>query len=89
NEFKNEEEALSKSEKEFKKANQYMNHIDNSTKKKEVTQLNDAIKEKYKAQDAYAKAYKKALNKEKELFTYLNQDGATQSEVDSKSKDLS
>ena len=89
NEFKNEEEALSKSEKEFKKANQYMNHIDNSTKKKEVTQLNDAIKEKYKAHDAYAKAYKKALNKEKELFTYLNQDGATQSEVDSKSKDLS
>ena len=65
-----------------------MNHIDNSTKKKEVTQLNDAIKEKYKAHDAYARLTK-GTNKEKELFTYLNQDGATQSEVDSKSKDLS
>lgn len=88
-EFKNEEQALNNSEKEFKKAKQYMNHIDNSAKKKEVTQLNDALKEKYEAHDAYAKAYKKALNKEKELFTFLNQDGATQSEVDSKSKDLS
>ena len=88
-EFKNEEKALNNSEKEFKKAKQYMSHIENSAKKKEVTQLNDAIKEKYKAHDAYAKAYKKALNKEKELFTFLNQDGATQSEVDSKSKDLS
>jgi len=88
-EFKIEEQALNNSEKEFKKAKQYMNHIDNSAKKKEVTQLNDALKEKYEAHDAYAKAYKKALNKEKELFTFLNQDGATQSEVDSKSKDLS
>ena len=88
-EFKNEEQALNNSEKEFKKAKQYTNHIDNSAKKKEVTQLNDALKEKYEAHDAYAKAYKKALNKEKELFTFLNQDGATQSEVDSKSKDLS
>lgn len=35
------------------------------------------------------KGLQKALNKEKELFTFLNQDGATQSEVDSKSKDLS
>ena len=35
-----------------------MNHIDNSAKKK-VTQLNDALKEKYEAHDAYAKAYKK------------------------------
>ena len=42
-----------------------MNHIDNSTKKKEVTQLNDAIKEKYKAHDAYAKAYKRHLIKKK------------------------
>ncbi len=32
---------------------------------------------------------KKALNKEKELFSYLNEDNATQSEVDGKSKDLS
>ena len=31
----------------------------------------------------------KALNKEKELFSYLNEDNATQSEVDGKSKDLS
>lgn len=87
-EFKKEVDALNNSEKEFKKANQYISHIDNSSKKKEVVQLNDAIKEKYKAHDDYAKAYKNALSKEKELFNYLNQDGATQSEVDSKSKGL-
>ena len=31
----------------------------------------------------------KSFKQRKELFTFLNQDGATQSEVDSKSKDLS
>ncbi|MBL7572932.1 YkyA family protein [Staphylococcus saccharolyticus] len=88
-EFKNEENALNNSEKEFKKAKQYMNHIENKAKKKEIKELDDAIKEKYTAHNAYAKAYKKALGKEKDLFTYLNEDNATQSEVDSKSKDLS
>ena len=66
-----------------------MNHIENKAKKKEVKELDDAIKEKYTAHNAYAKAYKKALGKEKDLFTYLNEENATQSEVDSKSKDLS
>ncbi|MDQ6239878.1 YkyA family protein, partial [Staphylococcus epidermidis] len=77
------------SEKEFKQAKQYLEHVENKAKKKEVEQLDSAIKEKYKSHDAYAKAYKKALNKEKELFSYLNEDNATQSEVDGKSKDLS
>ena len=88
-EFEKEEKALDNSEKEFKQAKQYLEHVENKAKKKEVEQLDSAIKEKYKSHDAYAKAYKKALNKEKELFSYLNEDNATQSEVDGKSKDLS
>ena len=88
-EFEKEEKALDNSEKAFKQAKQYLEHVENKAKKKEVEQLDSAIKEKYKSHDAYAKAYKKALNKEKELFSYLNEDNATQSEVDGKSKDLS
>ena len=37
----------------------------------------------------FTRCLQKALNKEKQLFSYLNEDNATQSEVDEKSKDLS
>jgi vacuolar-type H+-ATPase subunit I/STV1 len=40
--------------------------------KKEVKQLNDALKEKYKAHDEYAKAYKNIMNKEKDMFVLLD-----------------
>ncbi|MGC9615741.1 YkyA family protein [Staphylococcus pasteuri] len=75
--------------KEFKKAESHIDNIDNKDKKKEVEELDKAIKDKYKTHSDYAKAYKKALGKEKSLFSFINKDGATQEQVDEKSKELS
>ncbi len=70
---KKEEDAIKKSEQDFKKAKSYVDNIDNDVKRKEVKQLDDVLKEKYKLHSDYAKAYKKAVNSEKTLFKYLNQ----------------
>ncbi|HEK6595488.1 TPA: YkyA family protein [Staphylococcus aureus] len=82
-EFEKEEDAIKKSEQDFKKAK---SHVDNDVKRKEVKQLDDVLKEKYKLHSDYAKAYKKAVNSEKTLFKYLNQNDATQQGVNEKSK---
>ncbi|WP_250313458.1 YkyA family protein, partial [Staphylococcus argenteus] len=47
-EFKKEEDAIKKSEQDFKKAGSHIDTIGNDVKRKEVEQLNDALKEKYK-----------------------------------------
>ncbi|HHM3058868.1 TPA: YkyA family protein [Staphylococcus aureus] len=85
-EFEKEEDAIKKSEQEFKKAKSHVDNIDNDVKRKEVKQLDDVLKEKYKLHSDYAKAYKKAVNSEKTLFKYLNQNDATQQGVNEKSK---
>ncbi|MBX8416356.1 YkyA family protein [Staphylococcus aureus] len=85
-EFEKEEEAIKKSEQDFKKAKSHVDNIDNDVKRKEVKQLDDVLKEKYKLHSDYAKAYKKAVNSEKTLFKYLNQNDATQQGVNEKSK---
>ncbi|HAR7365738.1 TPA: hypothetical protein I2U24_12950 [Staphylococcus aureus] len=85
-EFEKEEDAIKKSEQDFKKAKSYVDNIDNDVKRKEVKQLDDVLKEKYKLHGEYAKAYKKAVNSEKTLFKYLNQNDATQQGVNEKSK---
>ncbi|HEJ9264218.1 TPA: YkyA family protein [Staphylococcus aureus] len=85
-EFEKEEDAIKKSEQDFKKAKSHVDNIDNDVKRKEVKQLDDVLKEKYKLHSDYAKAYKKALNSEKTLFKYLNQNDATQQGVNEKSK---
>ncbi|HHG6118143.1 TPA: YkyA family protein [Staphylococcus aureus] len=85
-EFEKEEDAIKKSEQDFKKAKSHVDNIDNDVKRKEVKQLDDALKEKYKLHSDYAKAYKKAVNSEKTLFKYLNQNDATQQGVNEKSK---
>ncbi|SGW54766.1 Putative cell-wall binding lipoprotein [Staphylococcus argenteus] len=85
-EFKKEEDAIKKSEQDFKKAQSHVDNIDNDVKRKEVKQLDDILKEKYKLHSDYAKAYKKAVNSEKTLFKYLNQNDATQQGVNEKSK---
>lgn len=85
-EFEKEEDAIKKSEQDFKKAKSYVDNIDNDVKRKEVKQLDDVLKEKYKLHSDYAKAYKKAVNSEKTLFKYLNQNDATQQGVNEKSK---
>ncbi|HCY8778816.1 TPA: YkyA family protein [Staphylococcus aureus] len=85
-EFEKEEDAIKKSEQDFKKAKSHVDNIDNDVKRKEVKQLDDVLKEKYKLHSDYAKAYKKAVNSEKTLFKYLNQNDATQQGVDEKSK---
>lgn len=85
-EFEKEEDAIKKSEQDFKKAKSHVDNIDNDVKRKEVKQLNDVLKEKYKLHSDYAKAYKKAVNSEKTLFKYLNQNDATQQGVNEKSK---
>ncbi|HDJ7370797.1 TPA: YkyA family protein [Staphylococcus aureus] len=76
-EFEKEEDAIKKSEQDFKKAKSHVDNIDNDVKRKEVKQLDDVLKEKYKLHSDYAKAYKKAVNSEKTLFKYLNQNDAT------------
>ncbi|HDB2408084.1 TPA: YkyA family protein [Staphylococcus aureus] len=85
-EFEKEEDAIKKSEQDFKKAKSHVDNIDNDVKCKEVKQLDDVLKEKYKLHSDYAKAYKKAVNSEKTLFKYLNQNDATQQGVNEKSK---
>ncbi|HCA7172723.1 TPA: YkyA family protein [Staphylococcus aureus] len=85
-EFEKEEDAIKKSEQDFKKAKSHVDNIDNDAKRKEVKQLDDVLKEKYKLHSDYAKAYKKAVNSEKTLFKYLNQNDATQQGVNEKSK---
>ncbi|HDC8722506.1 TPA: YkyA family protein [Staphylococcus aureus] len=85
-EFEKEEDAIKKSEQDFKKAKSHVDNIDNDVKRKEVKQLDDVLKEKYKLHSDYAKAYKKAVNSEKTLFKYLNQNDATQQSVNEKSK---
>lgn len=85
-EFEKEEDAIKKSEQDFKKAKSHVDNIDNDVKRKEVKQLDDVLKEKYKLHCEYAKAYKKAVNSEKTLFKYLNQNDATQQGVNEKSK---
>ncbi|NGL16736.1 hypothetical protein G0X17_03530 [Staphylococcus aureus] len=85
-EFEKEEDAIKKSEQDFKKAKSHVDNIDNDVKRKEVKQLDDVLKEKYKLHGEYAKAYKKAVNLEKTLFKYLNQNDATQQGVNEKSK---
>ncbi|MDT3137113.1 YkyA family protein [Staphylococcus aureus] len=85
-EFEKEEDAIKKSEQDFKKAKSHVDNIDNDVKRKEVKQLDDVLKEKYKLHSDYAKAYKKAVNSEKTLFKYLNQNDATQQGVNERSK---
>ncbi|HDE3390462.1 TPA: YkyA family protein [Staphylococcus aureus] len=85
-EFEKEEDAIKKSEQDFKKAKSHVDNIDNDVKRKEVKQLDDVLKEKYKLHSDYAKAYKKAVNSEKTLFKYLNQNDATQQGVNEKTK---
>ncbi|HGN1965552.1 YkyA family protein [Staphylococcus aureus] len=85
-EFEKEEDAIKKSEQDFKKAKSHVDNIDNDVKRKEVKQLDDVLKEKYKLHSDYAKAYKKAVNSEKTLFKCLNQNDATQQGVNEKSK---
>ncbi|HID4848730.1 TPA: YkyA family protein [Staphylococcus aureus] len=85
-EFEKEEDAIKKSEQDFKKAKSHVDNIDNDVKRKEVKQLDDVLKEKYKLHSDYAKEYKKAVNSEKTLFKYLNQNDATQQGVNEKSK---
>ncbi|HGX0927350.1 TPA: YkyA family protein [Staphylococcus aureus] len=85
-EFEKEEDAIKKSEQDFKKAKSHVDNIVNDVKRKEVKQLDDVLKEKYKLHSDYAKAYKKAVNSEKTLFKYLNQNDATQQGVNEKSK---
>ncbi|HDC3923839.1 TPA: YkyA family protein [Staphylococcus aureus] len=85
-EFEKEVDAIKKSEQDFKKAKSHVDNIDNDVKRKEVKQLDDVLKEKYKLHSDYAKAYKKAVNSEKTLFKYLNQNDATQQGVNEKSK---
>ncbi|MBE5661724.1 YkyA family protein [Staphylococcus sp. SS35] len=87
-EFKKEEDAIKKSEQDYKKAGSHIDTIGNDVKRKEVEQLNDALKEKYKMHVKYAETYKTAVNSEKTLFEYLRQSDATQQGVREKEKTI-
>ncbi|UMT79124.1 YkyA family protein [Staphylococcus roterodami] len=87
-EFKKEEDAIKKSEQDYKKAGSHIDTIGNDVKRKEVEQLNDALKEKYKMHVKYTETYKTAVNSEKTLFEYLRQSDATQQGVREKEKTI-
>ncbi|PTK62677.1 hypothetical protein BUZ20_02100 [Staphylococcus haemolyticus] len=86
--FDKEVSTLNDSEKQFKKGESHIDEIKSDDKKKEVKQLDDAVKNKYKVHDEYASAYKNVLEKEKDLFELITQDGVTQSQVDEKNDAL-
>ncbi|WP_226386000.1 YkyA family protein [Staphylococcus sp. Marseille-Q1834] len=88
NTFNDEISTIEDSEKQFKKGQSHIKEIKSDDKRKEVKQLDDAVKDKYKAHDDYTKAYKNVLNKEKDLFELIKQDGITQSQVDEKNDAL-
>ncbi|SCS49556.1 YkyA family protein [Staphylococcus caeli] len=88
-EFKKEEKAIDESEKQFKKAGKHLDNINNKQKKKEVKDLDDALKAKYKAHDEYAKAYKNIMSKEKAMFEYTAGDQVEQAQIDKKSEAVS
>ena len=46
-----------------------------------MKELNDALKDKYKAHDNYANSYKNIMDKEKDLFEYGSRDQANQEEM--------
>lgn len=88
-EFEKEEKALDDSEKEFEKAQEHVDNISDKQKKKEVKELNNALKDKYKAHDNYSKAYKNILTKEKDMFKYTSGNQVDQAEIDKKSEAVS
>ncbi|WP_251516086.1 MULTISPECIES: YkyA family protein [Staphylococcus] len=87
--FKKEQDAMAKSEKEFKKAEKHIGKIENKKKKKEVKQLNDAMKDKYKAHDKYAEVYENIMKKEKDMFNYTAKGQVDQNTINEKSKSVS
>lgn len=88
-EFGKEEDIMHQSEKEFKKAHKYIDNIGNKKKRQEVKELDDALKDKYKAHDKYVDRYKAAMNKEKAMFEYTAGDDVQQKQIDKKSKAVS
>ena len=67
----------------------HLDNISDKDKKKEVKELNDALKDKYKAHDNYANSYKNIMNKEKDLFEYGSRDQANQEEMNKKTEAVS
>ncbi|MBK3947139.1 YkyA family protein, partial [Staphylococcus haemolyticus] len=86
--FDKEIAALDDSKKQFNKGESHIKEIKSDDKKKELKELDDAVKNKYKVHDKYADAYKNVLDKEKDLFELIKQDGITQSQVDEKNDAL-
>lgn len=87
--FKKEEEAIDKSEQDYKKAGKHIDNIGNNKKQEEVQQLDDALKAKYQAHGKYAEAYNNVLDKEEDMFKYMSGDQIEQSKIDEKSKKVS
>lgn len=84
--FKKEEEAIDKSEQDYKKAGKHIENIGNNKKQEEVQQLDNALKAKYQAHGKYAEAYNNVLDKEEDMFKYMSGDQIEQSKIDEKSK---
>lgn len=72
-EFNKEVKAMNASNKEFKKASKHINQIKDDSKRKELKELDDALKDKYKKHDDYAAAYRNILDKERSYFKLLKQ----------------
>ncbi|MBF7017418.1 YkyA family protein [Staphylococcus durrellii] len=87
--FKEEENAMDKSHQDYKKATKHIKNIENSKKQREVKQLDSALKDKYKAHDKYAEAYKNVMSKEKDMFEYASKGQPSQGELDKKSHSIS
>src|SRR5699024_1628747 len=81
------EEINEKDQKEAKETSQII--VGNDKDRQEEKEVNDALKNKYKTHDDYAKSYKNIMSKEKDLFEYGAGDQANQEEMNQKTEAVS
>ncbi|MBI5975807.1 YkyA family protein [Staphylococcus canis] len=85
----NKEEAIvKKSKKKFNDFKNEVSHIEDEEKQKAFEKYNQTIETRYDKHEDYIKGYKDVVNKEQDLFKYLQGQSGTQEIVDQKSKAL-
>lgn len=86
--IKEEKGVMAKSKSDFQGSEDLIDAIDDKDYKKEAQELKEALNQKYELHDQVVKGYEEVLETERELFSYLSEDGATQKGADQRSKDL-
>lgn len=83
-----EKSAMAKSKKIYETAQKDYKKIEDEEQLKEAKDLKKALDEKYKQHDKVMDAYQEVLNTEKDLFSYLSKDNATQKGANERSSKL-